>query len=45
MTISYFWLNEPMNTEKITGAFLIILANMIGIMRNFKRGNIPMDID
>jgi drug/metabolite transporter (DMT)-like permease len=45
MMLSYFWLNEPMNTEKIAGAFLIILANMIGIMRNFKRGSIPMDID
>jgi drug/metabolite transporter (DMT)-like permease len=45
MVLSYFWLDEPMNPEKIAGAFLIILANMIGITGRFRRSNIPMDID
>lgn len=45
MVLSYFWLDEPMNPEKIAGAFLIILANMIGITGRFRRSNIPMDIE
>ncbi|MBR9999388.1 MAG: DMT family transporter [Cyclobacteriaceae bacterium] len=45
MFLSYFWLDESMNPEKVTGAILIILANVIGIMRKFKRVQIPMDLD
>jgi len=45
MALSYFWLNESMNIEKITGAVLIILANVIGILRKFKRVQMPMDLD
>lgn len=41
MILSYVWLNESMNIEKIVGAMLIILANVLGILRKFKRVQIP----
>ncbi len=45
MMLSFVWLNESMTIQKITGAVLIITANVIGILRKFKRVQISLDLD
>jgi len=45
MMLSFVWLNESMTIQKVTGAILIITANIIGIMRKFKRIRISLDLD
>jgi drug/metabolite transporter (DMT)-like permease len=45
MFLSYIWLDEKMGLDKMTGALLIILANVIGILRKFKRIQVPLDLD
>jgi drug/metabolite transporter (DMT)-like permease len=45
MILSYVWLDEVMNIDKILGALFIILANVLGILRKFKRVQVPLDLD
>lgn len=45
MFLSYVWLDEKMSFDKIAGALLIILANILGILRKFKRIQVPLDLD
>jgi drug/metabolite transporter (DMT)-like permease len=45
MALSHIWLKETMNIEKILGAGLIILANVIGILRKFRKVHLPLDLD
>lgn len=45
MFLSYIWLDEKMGLDKISGALLIILANVLGILRKFKRIQVPLDLD
>ncbi len=45
MFLSYIWLDETMGSEKLVGALLIILANIAGILKKFKRVQVPLDLD
>jgi drug/metabolite transporter (DMT)-like permease len=45
MFLSYIWLKESMTIEKLSGALLIILANIMGIMGKFKKVKLPLDLD
>ena len=45
MFLSYIWLDENMGSDKLIGALLIILANILGILRKLKRGQVPLDLD
>lgn len=40
MIVSYFFLDEAMPTQKILGAVLIVMSNVIGVGRQILRNQI-----
>lgn len=45
LLLSYILLNEPMGTAKLTGAAIIIFANLVGISSQWKRNAFRAKID
>ena len=44
MSISYYWLGEEVRLNKILGAFMIVSANILGILSQFYHKKIKVDI-
>jgi drug/metabolite transporter (DMT)-like permease len=44
MTVSYFWLGEEMQLNKLLGALMIVSANITGILSRFYTRKVKVDI-